>query len=69
MFHSSKGNNQFVLFPFRLPTMNMCEFLNGPYRKYFMKGNKYPVSNFPYSEDPDEDLCKQVISETDVRRD
>lgn len=65
--YQSSGNNQYVLYPIRLPTMTMCEFLNGPYRKFFMEASKPPVTNFPYSEDPNEDLCKQIMSDKDVR--
>lgn len=57
VYHSSKGNNQYIMSPFKIPPQPYCEFINKVYRKYLMHDLKEPVSNFPYNEDETVNLC------------
>lgn len=52
--------------PIRFPRESFCAFINKSYRKYFMNSLKEPVSNFPHTDDPNEDLCKGFQSDHDV---
>lgn len=57
-FTSRFNNNQYTKSPFRIPKMDFCAFLKGPYTNYFKEQAK-ETSNFP-QEDP---LCpmKKVV--------
>lgn len=43
---SRLNNNQYTKSPLRIPKMNLCQFLSGPYQKYIMEDLK-GVSNLP----------------------
>lgn len=66
---SASGTSDFGLMPIRFPNVTFCEFLNTNYRKYFMKGSNTPDSNFPYSTNPDDDLCDFMRSKEPVNCD
>lgn len=57
VYHSSKGNNQYVVSPIKIPPQPYCEFLNKVYRKYIMNDMKEPVSDFPHTDDETVSLC------------
>lgn len=61
------GNNQYERMPIRFPKVTYCEYINTSYRKYFMNSFKSPVSNLPYSDDPNADLCEAFRADHDVR--
>lgn len=60
------GNSHFNQLPLRDNRVSICEYMNTSYRKYLMKSLKPPVSNFPYSDDPDEDLCDAYRADHEV---
>lgn len=62
------GNNQYESMPIRFSKVNYCEYLNTSYRKYLMNSMKTPVSNFPYSDDPNVDLCEAFHADHDVSK-
>lgn len=49
IFVSRMNNNQYTKTPFRIPKMNFCEFLKGPYANHLMQNLKN-VSNLPQFE-------------------
>lgn len=58
IYHSSKGNNQYVKSPFRIPSTTFCNFLNTYYKTYFMEAAK-SATDAPYSKDKSADLCNE----------
>lgn len=61
VFHSSKGNNQFKLFPMQVEKTSIKSLVNGPYRKYVMDDLKPPVTDLPYTDDQNVDLAELII--------
>lgn len=55
VFTSRLNNNQYTRSPFRIPRMNVCDFIKGPYATYFMKPMRN-VSNFLQFE-PNKPVC------------
>lgn len=66
VYISPSGSSKFDLLAMQFPNITICESLNTNYRKYFMEGFKYPVSNLPYSNRTDEDFCDTYRSEKSV---
>lgn len=61
VFHSSKGNNQFKLFPLQVEKTSIRSLVNGPYRKFVMEDLKPPVSDLPHTSDQSIDLAGLMI--------
>lgn len=53
VFHSSMGNNQFVLYPLRIAPTPVCEFMKNEYKTY-LADDLSTTSDFPQE---DSDLC------------
>ncbi len=56
IFYSSKGNNQFVKLPYKVPRGDSCNIVDGPFVKYGAAKDLAEVSTFP-APVPNESLC------------
>lgn len=56
LLYSSQGSEDYVSSPFNVPRANICKTINQEYRKYMMK-EMSNASNFPSTDDADQDLC------------
>lgn len=65
-YYSPLGNQQYTLTPFTLSKKSYCDYINGDFRKLLMESAKPPATNFPYSEDPNVDLCDKIRTDHDV---
>lgn len=63
---SNSEHHHFERTAIRYPRVTYCEFVNTSYRKHIMKSVKSPVTNGPYSEDPNDDLCQGFRAEHNV---
>lgn len=60
VFRSQLNNNQYEKSPFRVPKMDYCSYLKGPYQRIMMDGLKN-CSNFPQADDIEKNcLLKKV---------
>lgn len=57
---SSKGNNQYMRLPMRVPKMDMCSYLNNQYRKYIMPSMKPPAADYFYTDVKGKDICQMM---------
>lgn len=60
------GNRNFENVTIHLPKHKWCEYMNTNYREYWMHSSETTKSNLPYSDDPNEDLCKAFQADHDV---
>lgn len=54
--------------PIHFPRVTYCEFSSTGQRKYRVKSYKPPVSNYFYSDNPNEDLCHGFQDDNDVSK-
>lgn len=66
MYRSRLGNNQYILLPYRKLNVNLCKHLNTDFKQYVAKSIKPPATDFPYSDDPNADLCELFRSNKTV---
>lgn len=66
IYHKTLGGDQYDRLPVQFPRESFCSYVNNFYRRHFMNSLKQPVSNFPHTDDPNEDLCRAFQSENDV---
>lgn len=59
--------NQYEKMPLHFPRPAYCEFINTSYRKHIMKTVHSPISNDPYSDEQNDELCYSFQSEHNVR--
>lgn len=57
-YMSMSGRGRFTRLPFKLQPKNFCTLLDVDYRKNVMPWAGMPVTDFIYSENPNESLCQ-----------
>lgn len=58
LFHSAKGNNQFVKMPYKVPKDDLCKIVDGVYVKTGIAKDVAAVSDLPPLKD-NESLCSK----------
>ncbi len=61
LFYSSKGNNQFVKMPYKVPREGTCNIVDGAWTNYGIAKDLAVVSTFP-APVPNESLCAKYTA-------